>query len=500
MSQNAKARKTPQGRLQGKFSSKERFRNFGNVLTRMCVTGFRGHQRTDISFRSPVTAFCGLNGAGKSTIIQLAAAAYKNIEGPSFFVHDFFARHPQLDRNAFSAGTQVRFEYCSESGDPSKTTLSRDASDRSWKGYRKRPERRVFFAGVSHYLPLWERGDFVFRFADKLAIGAPEALAHKRSCEILGIDYNRRQRHAAGYRKKEDWIVSVERIEASYSETNMGFGEARIQYILDELESLPPQSLVLFEEPETSLHPRAQSRMGSYLIELAAEKGHQILLTTHSDWLLRALPTQSIVFLTNTSTGVQAWPGIHPLYAANLLNEGHERLFTILVEDECAKVVLAEMVRVVDPDFLRVLRIVPAGFRPDESTHRGGGRDAIVRVMESLRQASLGLAAVLDGNESEDPPNRVFKLPGTLAPEDEILKSQNVRQFFSDNYRLTMMKVKELIDGHVHQRYFDLIADYLVTSGEQLRGELAREYAKGLPISVVEGLVNHLKSIAHSQS
>ena len=62
----------PRNILQDKFAESDRFSNFGNVLTQMDIQGFRCHQNTVIDIRCPITAFCGLNGTGKSTILQLA--------------------------------------------------------------------------------------------------------------------------------------------------------------------------------------------------------------------------------------------------------------------------------------------------------------------------------------------------------------------------------------------------------------------------------------------
>ncbi len=48
----------------------------------------------------------------------------------------------------------------------------------------------------------------------------------------------------------------------------MGCGEGRIQYLVTTLEALPPKSVVLIEEPATSLHPHAQRVFGNYLVDV----------------------------------------------------------------------------------------------------------------------------------------------------------------------------------------------------------------------------------------
>ncbi len=44
--------------------------------------------------------------------------------------------------------------------------------------------------------------------------------------------------------------------------------------------------LILVEEPEISLHPAAQADMFDFFLEMARDRGHQILFTSHSTYLL----------------------------------------------------------------------------------------------------------------------------------------------------------------------------------------------------------------------
>ena len=64
------------GRLQSLFAPAHRFANFGEVIARVSVDQFRCHTATHLEVNSPITALSGLNGTGKSTILQLLATAY----------------------------------------------------------------------------------------------------------------------------------------------------------------------------------------------------------------------------------------------------------------------------------------------------------------------------------------------------------------------------------------------------------------------------------------
>lgn len=60
------------------------------------VDGLRGWNNETVEFRFPVVAVAGENGAGKSTILKVAAAAYvaNQENGLTFYPDDFFPNTP----------------------------------------------------------------------------------------------------------------------------------------------------------------------------------------------------------------------------------------------------------------------------------------------------------------------------------------------------------------------------------------------------------------------
>ena len=73
-----------------------------------------------------------------------------------------------------------------------------------------------------------------------------------------------------------------------FSPMNVGFGFSYLLPVILGVLSATPGSLILIENPEAHLHPAAQSKIGK-LIALAAENGVQILIETHSDHLLNGI-------------------------------------------------------------------------------------------------------------------------------------------------------------------------------------------------------------------
>ena len=198
-------------------------------------------------------------------------------------------------------------------------------------------------------------------------------------------------------KKKSDSLLSSTRAGLRYSEIHMGFGECRVHNIVNTLESQPDKSLLLLEEPEISLHQAAQFRLGEYLLSLAARKGHQILLGTHSEHLLRALPQASRVLIVRDAGGsIQILPGLASSQAASVMADGHDAALTILVEDDVALCIVTELLAALAPHLVTTARMVVGGYENDQGQQVGGGKDAIASAMRTLRRAGLRVAAVLD--------------------------------------------------------------------------------------------------------
>lgn len=267
----------PRIKLRSLFEENNRFNNFGSLLSLMHVQGFRCHNATQIEFNSPITALCGLNGTGKSTLIQLAAAAYRPPNGlKRFYIRDFIVAG-KLDANPFTSTASVKYEYLRDRGTgvlgyrPQIVTVSRYAS--KWTGYKRQPVRPVYFAGMGLYLPKIEHRDFVVRHANKLTItdSGPLAPVTKEAiCKILNCGYEAIDSHTVSFQHHSAKVVTVSRNNVTYSEANMGCGEGRVQHIIRVMEALPEKSLVLLEEPETSLHPSAQHEFSTFLLKISS--------------------------------------------------------------------------------------------------------------------------------------------------------------------------------------------------------------------------------------
>lgn len=73
-----------------------------------------------------------------------------------------------------------------------------------------------------------------------------------------------------------------------FRSSNVGFGLNYVLPVLTAVLNASPGDLLLIENPEAHIHPRGQSRLG-WLFAIAASKGVQLFIETHSDHVLNGI-------------------------------------------------------------------------------------------------------------------------------------------------------------------------------------------------------------------
>lgn len=167
-------------KLTAKYAIKNRYANFGPCLRQLQVHGFRGIRGMTVDLEFPITAISGLNGAGKSTIGQLAICAYRkpttSVDYKRQYVKDFFPISPADPKPISDDAKSI---YTFETDDykkPQEVTISRANS--AWSGYKRQPERHCYYVGFTVYIPKVERRDLSvyggadLKFTDKREIDA----------------------------------------------------------------------------------------------------------------------------------------------------------------------------------------------------------------------------------------------------------------------------------------------------------------------------------------
>ncbi len=391
----------------------------------------RGWNKERFDLRYPIMAIVGENGVGKSTVLQAIASVYKSkpfkMQGrrvqarKAVFASDYFPD---------TAWDQVKGEilYSVRQG---FQTLPMDGSLRKpgsrWRGYKERPERQVVWIDLSRIQPISARPGYY-----KLA----NPQFKEESCVSLDDNSLERLSQITG---REYEVAKMAYLDADkfrpvpvlgqggnvYSGWHQGNGET----ILAELMQLeiPQYSIVLIDEVESSLHPRFQRRLMRDLARLALQRELQIVLTTHSPYILDELPVEARAQITQTSQGKKILYGITPEFAMSTMDDVPHYECDIYVEDERAERMVLEILAEKSASRETVLRCKTTKFGAASVGQALG-------IMKSQNRFDRPTFVFLDGDQGES--TGCLNLPGEDAPERVVFESLQIQKWLHLSARI----------------------------------------------------------------
>lgn len=178
--------------------------------------------------------------------------------------------------------------------------------------------------------------------------------------KILGRDYEFAQlvRHSLYPGNRGQDLSVVFRRGREYSEAFAGSGEIAAVSAVVQILAAPDYSLILLDEPETSLHPGAQRSMLRFLLEQIKLKKHQVVISTHSSDFLDGLPPEAIkVFEDNGNQQTRVLAKCSPYVALHRLGRPPANKRRILVEDSLAELLVRKAAQGLDPGEVNALEV-----------------------------------------------------------------------------------------------------------------------------------------------
>jgi predicted ATPase len=439
-------------------------------LERVEISGLRGWNGQSVQFRFPVTAVCGENGTGKSTVLKVAASAYDPKQGKGYFPSDFFLS------THWDEISNVLLIYRIRRGDDVNSFSIKKPSKR-WSFPEVRYQRNVFWFDVARTLPLDASAGYsrVAKLAagevstDELAVESRESLS-----SILGREYIS-ARFAAPDVNENRKVGLLGRDYGEISQFHQGAGEDTTLDLIHALQAVPDHSLVIIDEVEASLHPRAQRRLARYLLNQSRLKRLQVIVSTHSPYILEELPTEARVLLLPGPDGPNIVYGASPEFALSRIDDSvHPEAF-VYVEDEVAGIWLREIVACAPDgsDLLARIKISPVG--PANVVALMGRLGASGR----LPHASLG---VLDGDADES--EGCARLPGDTAPERVVLGAlrdagwPHLDERFGIGAGTLFQHLEDAVLTADHHQWTRLIGDRVTKSARSVWETLAAEWCR----------------------
>jgi len=170
------------------------------------------------------------------------------------------------------------------------------------------------------------------------------------------------------------------------------------------------------------LHPRAQRRLIRDLAEQCRLQECQIILTTHSPYVIDELPLDARLCILKTSDGrstvKQIVSGISPEFAMTKMDDDVHPECDVYVEDEAAKTFLEEILARHGQDVFHRCAVIPYG-----SVNVGFALGTMVAQKRFIRPTCV----FVDGDS--EPKNGCDALPGGDAPEQVVFKGLRAKHW-----------------------------------------------------------------------
>jgi predicted ATPase len=308
------------------------------MIRSLQLRNFKCFKNQSIDF-APLTLLSGLNGMGKSSVLQallLLRQSYeqKLLQDTGLALNgslvqigtatDAFFRYADKDEISFTVSLdngvegKWRFKYNSDKDvlDYAFSPVAADIfeyslfTDRFHYLQAERIGPRTAFPKsdflVREHKQMGTRGEHTAHFLElfgskdkiccsKLAFPGVDSQKLKEQVEAwLGQISPGTRLHLATHSSMDlmnlqySFTRAGEVEDVPYRATNVGFGITYVLPVIVALLSSSPGALVLLENPEAHLHPQGQVKMGE-LIARAASCGIQVVVETHSDHVLNGI-------------------------------------------------------------------------------------------------------------------------------------------------------------------------------------------------------------------
>lgn len=401
---------------------------------------------TKINFSFPITALVGANGTNKSSILKALYGAVDGlslgqiwfntavdtVKNPSYF----YTYNIYRDRRLVVT-PEVRLTKVPRKGKPDEWETSRPNLSYGMTAFRQFPEEvrnlsgnatrwekvkkevvyltfrdtvsafdKFWYYGNSHQLwnNLTKRKEIIRKRSNGLSRAISEKKKTFNYCgkeriinreskelsrqlldkisDILGSNYDEIYVIHHSFFNTPGHTFKLKKSGVDYTEAFAGSGEFAVINLILKLSEVPRNSLILLDEPEVSLHPRAQRKLMEYLFTEVSAKKHQVVIATHSSNIIKYLPPNAIkVFRENSDKKVELISQYSSADEAFLeLGEDPVDIKYIYVEDKAAQAII-ERIIYLSPDLNSDLfKII----------YFGGGAEQLYKV--------VGCSAAIDRN------------------------------------------------------------------------------------------------------
>lgn len=276
------------------------------VLKRLRIEQLRGIKHlNEISFEgNPVTGIFGLNGSGKTTILQAILSLYRAKNSAENTKMSRFFKYTSSTGKWIGSSYSAVMDYEQLSGRQHKVFSDKEIMYKKlsseWSPRQiSKPDRSVI------YIPLSESIPDIEKVSDKKVTFSPiegesvDSQITSAASMIMGVKYEELRINRIA---KMD-CFTVKRNDILCHSFNLGAGEQKVFRVLQRIYRAPQYSLIVIDELDLTLHTAALRSLLEVMISESQKNSRklQIVFTSHRHELMN-LANFNVRFIINTPT------------------------------------------------------------------------------------------------------------------------------------------------------------------------------------------------------
>ncbi len=237
---------------------------------------------------------------------------------------------------------------------------------------------------------------------------------------ILGKNYQSAKKilHELFDRNKSPSVI-FETAAHTYSESFAGSGELAVVNLVLRVEELQQYDMLLIDEPETSLHPGAQTELMRYLLQKTKDKNLQIVIATHSPTIVDLMPECALVVLEDTTDGTIVNTEATKSTAFYRLGQPNPHKLTVITEDILLKAYVERALKYVPNDLQKRTEIWAANAGASEMLSH--------QIPAHMNTNSARVIMILDGDQSSFM-SLISPDPDSLSPKDLLEFTEKLKE------------------------------------------------------------------------
>jgi predicted ATPase len=383
---------------------------YGKRITSLQFSGLQGIGRGEINFSGGVTALCGANGVGKSTLLH---AILKLVSNPDSI--DNKNHIIKLIGSSLTGNIKVGTNSLSRTVNITTEKIVADPEEID--------DLNVGWIDVAFQAPNMVTVFSNMTYIDEMLEAVGSRKANDEELGLLSYIIGKKYTLVETYELElaEQGVLPYFRVSSNgvtYSSETMGLGELSVHYIFWHLTTMPKNSILLIEEPETYLTPRSQEALLDVLFKISDEKRVWIILSTHSPNIIKRIPNKHIRVLNRVNDEVEIIVPEDQSDHLRILGIMPRKQGIILVEDRAAREYANCWIGYFMPNLLSEYEIIDVK-----------SKENIISILTNFPKTGpwFKIIGLLDGDQRGKVNGNSFNwgysfLPSSKAPEQYLME------------------------------------------------------------------------------